>query len=145
MIEYQKILKVNMINVFKDTLKNIRDNGLSNNNHLYVTFFTSHENVKLPNWLRQKYPDEMTIVIQYEYYDLEINKDDFSISLSFNDIKTNLKIDYNSIISFADPSANFGLRLVEQKTQRKFNKTIKDKVTKNKKDNIINFSNYKKN
>ena len=49
MIEYQKILDKNMLNVFKDILKNIRDNGLSNNNHLYITFLTNHKNVELPN------------------------------------------------------------------------------------------------
>ena len=92
MIEYQNILDKNMLNVFKDILINIREKGLSNNNHLYITFNTNHQKVELPNWLRQKYPEEMTIVIQYEYYDLKINKNNFSISLSFNDIKTNLKM-----------------------------------------------------
>jgi len=143
MIEYQKILDKNMLNVFKDILINIKDKGLLNNNHLYVTFFTNHENVILPNWLKQKYPDEMTIVIQYEYYDLEINENNFSISLSFNDIKTNIKIDYNSIISFADPSANFGLILQKNKIQKKVNKKIENK--KLSMDNVINFSNFKKN
>ena len=143
MIDYQKILNKNMLNVFKDILKIIRDNGLSNNNHLYVTFLTNHKNVELPKWLKQKYPQQMTIVIQYEYYNLEINKNNFSISLSFNDIKTNLKIDYNAIVSFADPSANFGLILQKNKTQKKVNKKLENK--KSKKDNVINFSNYKKN
>ena len=143
MIDYQKILNKNMLNVFKDILKIIRDNGLSNNNHLYVTFLTNHKNVELPKWLKQKYPQEMTIVIQYEYYNLEINKNNFSISLSFNDIKTNLKIDYNAIVSFADPSANFGLILQKNKIQKKVNKKLEN--NKSKKDNIINFSNYKKN
>ena len=143
MIEYQKILDKNILNVLKDILINIRDKGLSNNNHLYITFFTNHKNVEIPNWLKQKYPEEMTIVIQYEYYDLEINENNFSISLSFNDIKTNLKIDYNSIVSFADPSANFGLILQQNKTQNKLNKNLeKKKLNKN---NIINFSNFKKN
>ncbi len=122
MIEYQKILDKNMLNVFKDILINIRDKGLSNNNHLYITFSTNNKKVELPNWLKQKYPKEMTIVIQYEYYDLEINKNNFSISLSFSDIKTNLIIDYNSIISFADPSANFGLILQNNKSQNKLKK-----------------------
>tara|TARA_B100001057_G_C22174304_1_gene690638 strand:- start:7 stop:438 length:432 start_codon:yes stop_codon:yes gene_type:complete len=143
MIEYQKILEKNMLSVFKDILINIRNNGLSNNNHLYITFLTSHKKVELPNWLKQKYPDEMTIVIQYEYYDLKINKNNFSISLSFNDIKATLKIDYNCIISFADPSANFGLILQKNKTQKKLNKNLESK--KPKEDNVINFSNYKKN
>ena len=142
MIEYQNILDKNMINVFKDVLISIKDKGLSNNNHLYITFSTKHKNVELPNWLKQKYPNEMTIVIQYEYYDLKINKNNFSISLSFNDINTNLIIDYNSIISFADPSANFGLILQKNKSQNKLKKNLKSK--KSKKDNVINFSNYKK-
>ena len=143
MIEYQNILDKNMLNVLKDILINIRDKGLSNNNHLYVTFSTNHQNVELPNWLRQKYPEEMTIVIQYEYYDLKINNDNFSILLSFNDIKTNLIIDYNAIISFADPSANFGLILQKNKSQKTLKRDLENK--KSKKDNVINFSNYKKN
>ena len=144
MIEYQKILNKNMLNVFKDILINIRDKGLSNNNHLYITFSTNHKKVELPNWLKQKYPYEMTIVIQYEYYDLEINENNFTISLSFNDVKTNLKIDYNSIISFADPSANFGLILQSNKVQqKKLKKNLA--IKKSKKNNVIDFSNYKKN
>ena len=67
MIEYQNILDKNMLNVLKDILINIRDKGLSNNNHLYITFFTNHKKVEIPNWLKENYPNEMTIVIQYEY------------------------------------------------------------------------------
>ena len=143
MIQYQKILDKNMLNVFKDILIDIRDNGLSNNNHLYITFLTNNNNVKLPNWLKQKYPEQMTIIIQYEYYDIKINKKNFSISLSFNDIVTNLTIDYKSVISFADPSVNFGLILQKDKTQKKFKKNSETK--KPKKNNVIDFSNYKKN
>ena len=143
MIEYQNILDKNMLNVLKDILINIKEKGLTNNNHLYITFSTNHQNVELPNWLRQKYPEEMTIVIQYEYYDLKINKSNFSISLSFNDIKANLTIGYNSIISFADPSANFGLILKKNKTEKKLKKNLDNNNLK--KDNVINFSNFKKN
>ena len=143
MIEYQKILSKNMINVLKDILKNIRDNGLINNNHLYITFYTSYTNNDLPDWIKKKYPEEMTIVIQYEYYDLVLNKNDFSVTLSFSNIRSNLKINYDSIISFADPSANFGLILQKNKIQKKVNKKVeKKKLNKN---NVINFSNYKKN
>tara|TARA_B100001057_G_scaffold118991_1_gene117644 strand:+ start:370 stop:801 length:432 start_codon:yes stop_codon:yes gene_type:complete len=143
MIEYQKILNKNMLNVFKDILKNIKTNGLYNNNHLYITFVTNHKYVELPNWIKQKYPEEMTIVIQYEYYDLEVNKNDFSITLSFNNIKTNLKIGYDSIISFADPSANFGLILKKNNIPKKSRGNLEK--NKEEKDNIINFSNFKKN
>ena len=144
MLEYQKILNQNMLNVLKDILVKIKDEELENNNQLYITFETNHEGVKIPNWLKDKYQNEMTIVIQYEYYNIKIHKKYFLITLSFNDIKTDLKIDYNSIISFADPSANFGLILKKNSINKKNKKIIKRKNTKEK-DNIINFSSYKKN
>ncbi len=142
MIDYQKILSQNMIGVLIDVLEDIKEHGI-NQNQLYITFLTKHESVKIPNWLIKKYPKEMTIVIQFEYYDLKINKKNFSITLSFNDIKTELKIGYSSIISFADPSVNFGLILQNKKIEKKLNKNL-DK-DKSKGDNIINFSKYKKN
>ncbi len=142
MIDYQKILSQNMIGVLIDVLEEIKEHGI-NQNQLYITFLTKHESVKIPNWLIKKYPKEMTIVIQFEYYNLKINKKNFSITLSFNDIKTELKIGYSSIISFADPSVNFGLILQNRKIEKKLNKNL-DK-DKSKEDNIINFSKYKKN
>ena len=142
MIEYQKILEKNTLNVFIDVLKNIRDNGLSDNNHLYITFLTNHNDVDLPNWLKKKYPEEMTIIIQYEYSNIKINKNNFSISLSFNDILTTLKIGYKAVISFADPSANFGLILQVKKNSKKLKSNLENNKTST--DNVINFSNYKK-
>ena len=143
MIEYQKILDKNMLNVFKDILSNIRDNGLSGNNHLYITFLTNHKDVKLPKWIKQKYTNEMTIVIQYEYYNLFVSKYYFSITLSFNDVKTNLKIGYESILSFADPSSNFGIILKKPILQKKPKKSSSNLNLKN--SNVISFSNFKNN
>ncbi len=143
MIDYQKILNTNMLNVFKDVLKDIENNGLTGNNHLYITFLTSHKEVEVPSWLKERYPHEMTIVIQYEYYDLCVNQNNFSITLSFNDIKENLQIGYNSVISFADPLSNFGLVLKNYKEQKKNRENkVKSKINKN---NIIDFSDFKKN
>ena len=121
-IDYQNILKKNMINVLKDVLKNIEENGLKGGHHLYITFLTNHSKAILPKWLKEKYPNEMTIVIQYEYYHLAVNEDNFSIGLSFNYVKANLVISYESIISFADPFANFGLKLINKEP---LNKSIK--------------------
>tara|TARA_B100000575_G_C23141650_1_gene664500 strand:+ start:2821 stop:3243 length:423 start_codon:yes stop_codon:yes gene_type:complete len=139
-INYQKILNENMIQVFKDILKEIKDKGLSNGNHLYITFETIYENTIIPQWLIEKYPNDMTIVIQHEFYDIEIKEKYFNITLSFDDIKTNLKISYESIISFADPSSNFGLVLKSVKSKKIIKKKNLDK-----KNNVINFSNFKKN
>ena len=144
MIDYQKILNQNMISVFKDILKKISKEGLSNNNHLYVTFITNHKKVEIPEWLKKKYPQEMTIVIQYEFYDLEVFKDYFSIVLSFNNLKTKLKIGFDSVNSFADPSANFGLQLKKLINKNKAKEDSKNNNKLENKNNVINFSKYKK-
>ena len=143
MLEYKKILNKNIINVFKDILQDIKKNGLSNGNHLYVTFITKHKNVKIPNWLLDKYQDEMTIVIQYEYYNIRINKNFFEIELSFNKNIVNLKIGYDALVSFADPSVNFGLKLQDSNKIKKSNLNFENKKIKNK-NNVIDFSDFKK-
>ena len=129
-INYNKILRDNMRNVFREVLLNISENGLQEGHHLYVTFDTNNTKVKIPTWLKEKHPEEMTIVIQYEYWDFIIKKNLFNISLSFNNIKTDLIIPYDSVISFADPYANFGLKLdKEQKSKKKIESKI-NKITK---------------
>ena len=144
MINYDLILNENIKNVLKDILINIRDNGLSNNNHLYITLLTNHKKVKIPKWIIEKYPRELTILIQYEYYDLIVKDNFFVITLSFNDIKTTIEIDYGAVISFADPSANFGMKLnIDEQNENKNKNKIKNDIKKT--DNIINFSNFKKN
>ena len=149
MIEYQKILNKNLLNVFIEILKEVEENGLDGNNQLYITFATSNSKTSIPNWLLQKYPNEMTIVIQHEYYHLLVNKKNFSIGLSFNNKKCDLKISFDSIISFVDPSSNFGLNYQFNKTTVEKNKKTltkkKKSVKKKNPSNVINFSNYKKN
>lgn len=149
MIQYQKILNKNLLNVFIEILKEIEKKGLDGKNHLYVTFSTNNPKTSVPDWLLQKYPSEMTIVIQYEYYHLSVNKKNFNIGLSFNNKKCDLIIPFDSIISFADPSSNFGLNYQFNKTTvEDYKKTLVEKkksVKKKKSSNVINFSNYKKN
>ena len=142
MIKYQEILNKNLKKTFIDILKYIEKNGLEGENHLYITFATNHSLVSIPNWLLKKYPNEMTIVIQYEYFNFTVNKNNFKIGLSFNDVKADLIIGYDAIISFEDPYANFGLRL-EQKTTKEFKNKIYSK--KQNSNNVIDFTNYKKN
>jgi len=149
MIQYQKILNKNLLNVFIEILKEIEKKGLDSKNHLYVTFATNNPKTSVPDWLLQKYPSEMTIVIQHEYYHLSVNKKYFNIGLSFNNKKCDLKIPFDSIISFADPSSNFGLHYQFNKTTvEDYKKTLVEKkksVKKKKSSNVINFTNYKKN
>jgi len=146
-MNYTKILRNNMLNVFREVLLNISKNGLQEDHHLYITFDTNNAKVEIPKWIKEKHPQEMTIVIQYEYWNFIIKKNLFKIGLSFNDIKTNLTIPYDSVISFADPYAKFGLNLAKEekgkeKIELKTNKKIK---TIKKKNNILEFKKISKN
>ena len=146
-INYSKILKKNMINVLKDVLINIKKNGLQEGHHLYITFKTNDKEVIIPQWLLDKFPSEMTIVIQYEYWNYDVTNDHFKITLSFNDIKTDLIVPFSSVVSFADPYANFGLKLIQDKVIGNKNKNkMKQKLkTKgySKKDNIIELKKFR--
>ena len=141
-IDYTKFLNKNMVNFFRDILIEIDKNGLQENHQLYITFDTNNPYVKIDKWLKKKYPKEMTIILQYEYWNFKIQKNFFYIELSFDNIKSGLEIPFNSVISFADPYANFGLQLKQE-----IKKIITKKSKKNYKtmDNIIDFKKYKKN
>ena len=142
-INYSNILKKNMINVFKDVLKSIQNNGINNGHHLYITFKTNSQKVLIPKWLKEKYPKEMTIVIQYEFWNLVVENDYFKITLSFNNVNTDLIVPFDKVISFADPYANFGLKL---SNSSKTNNTKKDskKIEKKKKNNVLEFKKFSK-
>ena len=147
MIEYNKILNRKLIEVFKEIITNIEKKGLTNKNHLYITFQTFNKKNNIPAWLLKKYSEEITIVIQHEYYYLKVNKNDFQIGLSFNNIKCDLQISFDSIISFADPSADFGLNYhfnKLHKTTDKLTNNKDSKLKKSKTSNVINFKNFKK-
>ena len=149
MIEYQKILNKNLLKVFIEILQEVEKKGLGGNNHLYITFATNNSKTSVPDWLLQKYPSEMTIVIQHEYYHLSVNEKNFNIGLSFNNKKSDLTISFDSIISFADPSSNFGLSYQFNKSIKENDKKVivkkKKSIKKKNSSNVINFSNYKKN
>jgi len=143
-INYYKILRKNMMNVFIDVLNNIEKNGLQEGHHLYITFKTNYNKVIIPKWLLDKFPIEMTIVIQYEYWDFKVTKNNFKITLSFNDIKSDLCIPYDAVISFADPYANFGLKLNLSKESKEGKKVEKKSVSIKTKNNIVDLNKFRK-
>ena len=138
-----------MLNVFRDVLKNIEVNGLKKGHHLYITFRTDVKKVVIPDWLKAKHPKEMTIIIQYDYWNFKVKNNSFNIGLSFNNIKADIAVPFDAVISFADPYANFGLKLINEEIIKKLSdkkpKRKKSVIKKNKvKDNIIEFQKFKK-
>ncbi len=97
-------------NVVREALAFAGSQGLPGDHHFYLTFLTGYPGVVIPDYLRQRYPDEMTIVIQYQFYGLEADEDRFSVTLSFNNIQERLTVPLGAVTTFADPSVNFALQ-----------------------------------
>lgn len=96
--------------VVRKSLRQVATHGLPGNHHFYITFKTRAEGVSLPAYLLERYSDEMTIVLQFQFWDLEVREDGFSVSLSFNDVRERLVVPFAAITGFADPSVKFGLQ-----------------------------------
>jgi hypothetical protein len=84
--------------------------GLPGDHHFYITFMTDYPGVSIPDYLRDRYPGEMTIVLQYQFYDLGVDKEKMNVTLSFNNVPERLVIPLGAITIFADPSVNFALQ-----------------------------------
>ena len=97
--------------VIKRTMSYVSENGLPGEHHFYITFRTTDDKVIMPDYLRADHPEEMTIVLQYQYDSLDVDDDAIYATLRFNGKPETMIIPLSSIVSFADPSVNFGLQL----------------------------------
>ena len=109
-IRYDKMVEKALRGVVTQALDHVVKNGLPNDHHFYITFMTDYEGVEMPSYLREQYPEEMTIVLQYQFYGLEAHEDKFQVTLSFNNVPERLVIPTEAVTIFADPSVNFALQ-----------------------------------
>ncbi len=110
LIGYDEIIENSMRSVIYETLKKVEKNGLPGKHYFIMTFLTNFPGVSVPKTLKERYDEEMTIVVQYQFKGLVVDHDMFKISLSFNGRYEKLVVPYRAITSFADPSMNFGLK-----------------------------------
>ncbi|WP_020594355.1 SspB family protein [Kiloniella laminariae] len=109
-LRYDHMVEKALLNVVRESLEYAAKNGLPGDHHFYITFNTSQEEVIIPDHLKARYPGEMTIILQYQFWDLEVGQDGFSVTLSFSDVPERMSIPYAAIVAFADPSVRFGLQ-----------------------------------
>jgi hypothetical protein len=108
--KYDELVQNALITVVKEVLSSVSKNGLLNNHHFYIRFRTDHPETKVPNYLRERHPEEVMIVIQYQYWNLNVSKDYFSVDLSFNGTQETLVVPFSSLTAFVDPSVKFALQ-----------------------------------
>ncbi len=109
-LRYDLMIEAALRDVVRETLEIVGRDGLPGEHHFYITFSTRFPGVEIPEYLKKQYPDEMTIVLQYQFFGLKIENDCLQVSLSFNNIKERLRVPIEAITTFADPSVNFALQ-----------------------------------
>lgn len=103
-----------MRGLIQEVLARIAAEGLPGKHHFFITFDTMHPDVEIADWLSDRYPGEMTIVLQHWFDNLTVTDEGFSVTLNFGDSPEPLYIPYDSIRTFVDPSVEFGLRFETQ-------------------------------
>src|ERR1700712_5680387 len=109
-IGYQALTDSALRGVVRDALRRIEKSGLIGAHHFYLTFKTHFEGVDIPDFLKEQYPDEMTIIIQHQYWALKVKDDYFEVTLTFKKLPAPLHIPFNALTAFFDPGVQFGLQ-----------------------------------
>ncbi|HEX7559588.1 MAG TPA: ClpXP protease specificity-enhancing factor SspB, partial [Usitatibacter sp.] len=107
---YDTLVDDALRSVVKRVLVQVAEKGLPGSHHFYISFRSTDPGVELPDYLRAKYPEEMTIVLQHQYWDLVIHDDSFEVSVSFNKQQEHIKVPFMALSAFVDPSVRFGLQ-----------------------------------
>ena len=111
MIDYSNLMHDAMRGLIQSLLQDIASKGeLPGEHHFFITFDTMHADVEIADWLSDRYPGEMTVVIQHWFDNLNVTNEGFTITLNFGDNPETLYIPYDAIQTFVDPSVEFGLR-----------------------------------
>jgi hypothetical protein len=106
-IRYDILAQEALRGVMRKVLAEVARTGLPGNHHFYITFLTGAPGVRISSRLRERYPEQMTIVIQFQYWDLKVSETGFEIGLSFSDVPEKLEIPFSAVRGFYDPSVTF--------------------------------------
>ncbi|MSO98216.1 MAG: hypothetical protein EXR11_08370 [Rhodospirillaceae bacterium] len=118
-LSYERMVEDALRGVLRQALHLTAAQGLPGSHHFYITFDTTHPAVRIPESLRTLHPNEMTIVLQHQFWDLKVSDEGFEITLSFSGASQQLKVPFAAVTAFADPHAKFGLQFhveFEEKT-----------------------------
>jgi hypothetical protein len=108
-LDYRRMMEQALRGVIRNSLLQVAESGLTGEHHFFISFLTEAEGVEIPATLRRQHPEEMTIVLQFQYQNLEVDEDTFAVTLNFNSSPMRLLVPFAAITSFVDPSAAFGL------------------------------------
>jgi len=115
-IDYGNLMHRALRSLIQEVLQDVAEHGLPGAHHFFITFDTTHPDAKLADWLRDRYPQEMTVVMQHWFDNLVVDDEGFAITLNFGDMPEPLYIPFDAVRTFVDPSVEFGLRFETQES-----------------------------
>lgn len=107
---YDQMVEQALKGVMRDAIAEVAEKGFLGEQHFYISFRTTYPGVMIADVLRAQYQDQMTVVLQHQFYNLDVTDEHFEVTLSFNKKLERLSIPFDAIVSFADPSVGFGLQ-----------------------------------
>ena len=110
LLRYDKMVETALRGVVREALARAAASGLPGGHHFYITFRTRYPGAKLSDTLLQQYPEEMTIVLEHQFWDLDVEEDHFAVTLSFQGRTERLSVPWEAVTAFTDPSVKFGLQ-----------------------------------
>ncbi len=110
LLRYDKMVEAALRGVVREALARAATSGLPGTHHFYITFKTRHGGVKIPDSLIEEYPEEMTIVLEHQFWDLKVEEERFAVTLSFKGKPERVDVPFDALTSFTDPSVKFGLQ-----------------------------------
>ena len=113
-IDYGRMMHRAMQGLIAEVLDDVAVNGLPGEHHFFITFDTREDGVQMADWLRERYPEEMTIVIQHWFENLVVDDHGFNITLNFGNAPEPMRVPFDALRTFVDPSVEFGLRFETQ-------------------------------
>ena len=116
-LDYQTMTHNAMMSIVRDALESVAKDGLPGEHHFYITFAPQHPGVDMPDDLRARQGDEMTIVLQHQFENLSISDLGFQVDLAFDGVVQTLRIPFATVLAFFDPSVEFGLRFPANQEQ----------------------------
>ncbi len=151
---YPVLIDQAMRGVVRDVLKKVQSSGLLGNHHFYISYSTLHPAVSISEQLRAKYPKEITIVLQHQFWDFKVEEQQFCVTLSFGGVPEKLVIPFAALTAFADPSIKFGLQFqslevaevdfMESEAVEPFDKINADIESEDGEDKIISLDAFRK-
>ena len=118
-LDYSRLVDQAMQSVMRHALEVAAKEGLPGQHHFYLTLDTTHPEVEMSDSLRAEYPEEITIVLENQFWDLEIKKDHFSVTLNFGKTPHDLSVPFDAVTAFADPSVKFGLQFASKLEEKR--------------------------